>query len=153
MTTRVYDMRYHKKSLVTLPAVLGAIRSVRFSDDGAFLAAAEPADFVHVYDIRSGFVDKTVNSKKWGEGAFRSQVIDFFGEIAGISFTPDGADSLYIGNAGLFFFPLLYYSRHQVHTLTIVSVDFGCIDERYGAMLEFKRSSPPDIDVVEDMVF
>lgn len=30
---------------------MGAIRSLRFSSDGRFLAAAEPADFVHVYDV------------------------------------------------------------------------------------------------------
>lgn len=34
---------------------LGAIRSLRFSPDGALLAAAEPADFVTLFDAASGF--------------------------------------------------------------------------------------------------
>lgn len=34
---------------------MGAIRSLRFSADGKFLAAAEPADFVHIYDVAAGF--------------------------------------------------------------------------------------------------
>jgi hypothetical protein len=36
---------------------MGAIRSLRFSADGRFLAAAEPADFVHVYDAAKGFAE------------------------------------------------------------------------------------------------
>lgn len=34
---------------------MGAVRSLRFSSDGRFLAMAEPADFVHVFDVKSGF--------------------------------------------------------------------------------------------------
>lgn len=34
---------------------MGAIRSLRFSPDGRFLAMAEPADFVHIYDVQAGF--------------------------------------------------------------------------------------------------
>lgn len=34
---------------------MGAIRSLRWSPDGRFLAASEPADFVHVYDASRGF--------------------------------------------------------------------------------------------------
>ncbi|KAJ1539368.1 hypothetical protein HK405_012959, partial [Cladochytrium tenue] len=52
MTTRLYDIRFPSRSLAVLPARLGAVRSLRFSDDGVFLAAAESADFVHVYDVR-----------------------------------------------------------------------------------------------------
>ena len=36
------------------------------------MAVAEPADFVHVYDVKSGYENE--------------QEIDFFGEISGISF-------------------------------------------------------------------
>lgn len=63
---------------------MGAIRSLRYTNDGRFLAMAEPADFVHIFDTESDYR--------------RSQVIDFFGEISGISFTPDD-EYLYIGNA------------------------------------------------------
>ena len=34
---------------------MGAVRSLRFSPDGRFLAMAEPADFVHIYDVKAGF--------------------------------------------------------------------------------------------------
>ncbi|KAJ3121768.1 hypothetical protein HK100_012238 [Physocladia obscura] len=119
ITTRIYDIRNPSKALVVLPAVMGAVRSLRFSDDGTFLAAAEPCDFVHIYDVAgttnyykqhetisaplpSNNNDKIQNSSGFiasplGIDAFQSQVIEFFGEIAGISFTPDGGDLLYIG--------------------------------------------------------
>jgi len=44
---------------------------------------SEPADFVHIFDAHT---------------FERSQVIDLFGEIAGVTFTPD-TDGLYIANA------------------------------------------------------
>lgn len=43
---------------------------------------AEPADFVHVFDVDSGYE--------------KEQEIDFFGEISGMSFSPD-TESLFIG--------------------------------------------------------
>ena len=60
------------------------------------LAAAEPADFVHVYDASAGF----------GE----VQVLDHFGETAGMGFSPDG-ESLFIGVADLTYGSVLEYSR------------------------------------------
>ena len=30
---------------------MGAIRSLRFSDDGKYMAMVEPADFIHVFDV------------------------------------------------------------------------------------------------------
>jgi hypothetical protein len=39
------------------------------------LALSEPADFVHIYDVETGFRE--------------CQVLDFFGNIAGIAFSPD----------------------------------------------------------------
>jgi len=51
-TSRVWDLRNTKESLHVLRSELGAVRSLRFSPDGALLAAAEPADFVKVYDVR-----------------------------------------------------------------------------------------------------
>jgi len=49
-TTRVWDLRNTREALHVLRSELGAVRSLRFSPDGALLAAAEPADFVRVYD-------------------------------------------------------------------------------------------------------
>ncbi|KAL1925773.1 uncharacterized protein VTP21DRAFT_656 [Calcarisporiella thermophila] len=95
-TSRLYDVRFLSKPLCVLGAQMGAIRSLRFSDDGKFFAMAEPADFVHVFDVTN---------------FDRSQLIDFFGEIAGFSFTPD-AEGLYIANA----------------------------DNAYGSILEFERA-------------
>ena len=54
-TTRVWDIRQPGKSLVVLSGRMGAVRSLRFSSDGRFLAMAEPADFVHVFDVEEGF--------------------------------------------------------------------------------------------------
>lgn len=54
-TTRVWDIRQPGKSLAVLSGRMGAVRSLRFSSDGRFLAMAEPADFVHVFDVKAGF--------------------------------------------------------------------------------------------------
>ena len=73
------------ESFLTLPAQMGPIRSVHFSPDGKYLATAEPADYVHIYDASTGLYEE-------------QQTIEFFGEIAGVNFDPSG-DSLFIGNA------------------------------------------------------
>ena len=54
-TTRVWDIRQPGKNLAVLSGRMGAVRSLRFSSDGRFLAMAEPADFVHVFDVKAGF--------------------------------------------------------------------------------------------------
>ena len=41
--------------MAVLRGKLGAIRSLRYSSDGRFLAAAECADFVNIYDVESGY--------------------------------------------------------------------------------------------------
>ncbi|CAI5472052.1 unnamed protein product [Closterium sp. Yama58-4] len=95
-TCRVWDRRRLDSSLFTLKGRLGAIRSLRFTGDGRFMAMAEPADFVHVFDTSSGFT--------------RAQEIDIFGEIAGISFSPD-TEALFIGVADRTYSSLLEYTR------------------------------------------
>ncbi|KAG6469243.1 hypothetical protein ZIOFF_073949 [Zingiber officinale] len=81
-TCRIWDIRNLSKSVAVLRGNLGAIRSVRFSSDGQFLAMAEPADFVHIYDVGSGYNKR--------------QELDFFGEISGMSFSPD-TEALFVG--------------------------------------------------------
>lgn len=54
-TTRIWDIRQPGKSLAVLSGRMGAVRSLRFSSDGRFLAMAEPADFVHVFDVKADF--------------------------------------------------------------------------------------------------
>jgi WD40 repeat protein len=95
-TCRLWDVRNTKTSLEVLKGHLGAIRSIRFSLDGQFMAMAEPADFVHIYDTKHNYN--------------KSQEIDFFGEISGMSFSPD-TESLFIGVADRTYGSLLGYSR------------------------------------------
>lgn len=97
-TCRLWDVRNTKTSLEVLKGHLGAIRSIRFSSDGQFMAMAEPADFVHIYDTKDNYNKR--------------QEIDFFGEIAGISVSPD-AESIFIGVADRTYGSLLVYSRQH----------------------------------------
>eukprot|EP00877_Chromochloris_zofingiensis_P015052 jgi/Chrzof1/9800/Cz04g16040.t1 len=97
-TTIVWDLRYPSEPLVSLPGRMGAIRSIRFSPDGRFLAAAEPADFIHVYDVQKGFSEV--------------QEFDLFGEVAGFAFSPD-SESLFVGISDVTYSSLLQYQRHK----------------------------------------
>ncbi|KAJ4701304.1 Transducin/WD40 repeat protein [Melia azedarach] len=72
--------------------------ALKFTSDGQFLAMAEPADFVHVFDTKSGYV--------------KSQEIDLFGEIAGISFSPD-TEALFVGVADRTYGSLLEFTRRH----------------------------------------
>ncbi|OVA01385.1 WD40 repeat [Macleaya cordata] len=95
-TCRIWDTRNLSKSVAVLKGNLGAARSIRFTSDGQFMATAEPADFVHVYDVKNGYE--------------KQQEIDFFGEISGISFSPD-TESLFIGVWDRTYGSLLEYGR------------------------------------------
>ncbi|KAK1317721.1 hypothetical protein QJS10_CPA05g02144 [Acorus calamus] len=97
-TCRVWDVRNLSKSVAVLKGNLGAIRSIRFTSDGQFMAMAEPADFVHVFDVRGGYEKR--------------QEIDFFGEISGMSFSPD-TESLFIGVWDRTYGSLLQYGRSR----------------------------------------
>ncbi|XP_031116298.1 uncharacterized WD repeat-containing protein C2A9.03-like [Ipomoea triloba] len=97
-TCRVWDVRNLSKSLTALKGNLGAIRSIRYSSDGRFMAMAEPADFVHVFDVKSGYS--------------KEQEIDFFGEISGMSFSPD-TESLFIGVWDRTYGSLLEFGRRH----------------------------------------
>lgn len=101
-TTIIWDLRYPGAALFTLPGRMGAIRSVRFSGDGRFLAMAEPADFIHIYDVKGGFE--------------QYQEIDLFGEIAGVSFTPE-SDAFFVGIADITYSSLLLFDRYHPSTL------------------------------------
>ena len=97
-TARVWDIRHMGQSLAVLRGRMGAVRSLRFSSDGAFLAAAEPADFVHVYDVNASFTKK--------------QTLDHFGETAGVSFSPCG-EALFVGVADLTYGSVLEFERSR----------------------------------------
>lgn len=99
-TCRIWDVRNLSKSVAVLKGNLGAIRSIRYTSDGRYMAMAEPADFVHIYDVNSGYE--------------KEQEIDFFGEISGISFSPD-TESLFIGVWDRTYGSLLEYGRRRIY--------------------------------------
>ncbi|KAH1065322.1 hypothetical protein J1N35_030309 [Gossypium stocksii] len=95
---RLWDIRNLSKSLAILKGRMGAIRGVKFTSDGRFLAIAEPADFVHIFDTKLGYVN--------------CQEIDIFGEIAGVSFSPD-TEALFVGVADRTYGSLLAFNRRR----------------------------------------
>ncbi|CAL5348744.1 unnamed protein product [Camellia sinensis] len=102
-TCRLWDIRNLSESLCVLKGRMGAIRAVRFTSDGRFMAMAEPADFVHIFDTQSNYA--------------QAQEIDLFGEIAGISFSPD-TEALFVGIADRTYGSLLEFNRkHYNHYL------------------------------------
>ncbi|KAJ1937251.1 hypothetical protein GGF37_005280 [Kickxella alabastrina] len=80
---RIFDLRWTAAPVEVMCGNLGAMRSVRFSGCGRFLVAAEPADYVHVWETA---------------GFGRSQVIEVMGEVAGAAFSPD-SQCLFVGVA------------------------------------------------------
>ena len=85
-TVRIFDIRRiapqsslaalsGSNSLHVLPCRLAACRSVAFSPDGMILGCMEETDFVTFYDVAAGFT--------------RCSTVDFFGETAGLAYTPD----------------------------------------------------------------
>lgn len=73
-TCRIWDNRYLKKSAEVLKGKMEAIYIVAFSSDGKFMTIGEMRDFVHIYD--APLFEK-------------QQVVDLFGDISGVSFSPD----------------------------------------------------------------
>ncbi|CAN4122225.1 unnamed protein product [Withania somnifera] len=102
-TCRLWDIRNTSQSIAVLKGRMGAIRAIKFTSDGCFMAMAEPADFVHIFDTQSDY------------GA--CQEIDLFGEIAGISFSPD-TEALFVGVADRTYGSLLEFNlKHHHHYL------------------------------------
>lgn len=97
-TCRLWDKRNLSQSLAVLRGNLGAIRSIRFTSDGRYMAMSEPADFVHIFDVKNGYETR--------------QEVDIFGEISGISFSPD-TEALYISVWDRTYGSLLSYSRRR----------------------------------------
>jgi len=95
-TCRIWDARNLTESVHVLRGNVGAIRSIRFTPDGHFLSMAEAADFVHIFDIKSDYNKR--------------QELDFFGEVSGMSFSPD-TDTLYVGISDRTYGSLLQFGR------------------------------------------
>ncbi len=88
-TTHLYDtrfMRNHRGAYKVFKTEMAAVRCLEFSPDSTCFAVMEADDFVHLYDVTTDFTDV--------------QTIDFFGEAAGIGFTPD-SEHFYIGIASI----------------------------------------------------
>jgi WD40 repeat protein len=98
-TCRLWDVRNPSRSFAALKGRIGAIRGLKFSSDGRFLAASEAADFVHVYDAGSGYA--------------AAQEIDIFGEVAGVSFSPDDAEALFVSVADRTYGSLLEFRQRR----------------------------------------
>lgn len=97
-TCRIWDLRNLSSPTAVLKGNMGAVRSIHYSSDGRFLVVAEPADFVHIYNV---------------EGEYKKrQEIDMFGEISGVSLSPDD-ESLYIGIWDRTYASLLQYNRRH----------------------------------------
>ncbi|KAH9616091.1 hypothetical protein KSS87_006853 [Heliosperma pusillum] len=99
-TCRVWDVRKLTEPVAVLKGNLGAARSIRFSSDGQFMVVGEPADFVHVYNTKGNYEKR--------------QEIDFFGEISGVSLSPDD-ESLYIGIWDRTYASLLQYNKRHTY--------------------------------------
>lgn len=85
-TIIVWDARYWRRPVATLPTELSIPRVLRFSPVGSgprVLVAAEADDYINIINAQ------TFDSK---------QVFDFFGPTSGISMTPDG-QSLFVANS------------------------------------------------------
>ncbi|RLM61946.1 hypothetical protein C2845_PM14G17950 [Panicum miliaceum] len=65
------------------------------------LLVTEPADFIHIFDVDSGYS--------------RKQELDFFGEIAGISFSPD-TEALFVGVHDRAYSSLLQFNRRRFYS-------------------------------------
>nr|XP_043638873.1 uncharacterized WD repeat-containing protein C2A9.03 isoform X2 [Erigeron canadensis] len=97
-TCRLWDIRNPSKSLAVLKGRMGAIRAIRFSADGRYMAMAEPADFVHLFDSQTNYES--------------GQEIDVFGEIGGISFSPD-TEALFVGISDRTYGSVLEFTRRH----------------------------------------
>ncbi|KAF9610057.1 hypothetical protein IFM89_026258 [Coptis chinensis] len=100
-TCRMWDIRNLSAPTAVLKGNLGAVRSIHFSADGQFMAVAEPADFVHIYSTKADYKKR--------------QEIDFFGEISGVSLSPDD-ESLFIGVWDRTYASLLHYGKKHVYS-------------------------------------
>lgn len=54
-STRIWDTRKLDQSVHLLAGDMCAVRSLRYSPCGRFLAAAEAADFINIYDHASDY--------------------------------------------------------------------------------------------------
>ena len=146
LTTRIFDLRVTQKPLCVLKSHVGAVRSLRFSPDGRTLAVAEPADYVTLYDVGTGY--RTCQS------------IDLFGELAGVGFTP-GSNRFYIAVADVHYASLVQYNSSSSGSSSATGVE-GYVEglrgedawryerKRRGIDVDWRDAPVDDYDVAWD---
>jgi WD40 repeat protein len=102
-TARIWDLRQPRESALIMGATLAPFRSAQYSHDGRILALAESVDYLHFIDAAGNYQTKTT--------------IDVFGEINGVSFSPDDN-----------------------------SLTMGVGDGQYGCLAQFHRTEPSALD-------
>ena len=105
-TVRIYDARNFSRSITQIGTTIAGARSLRFSDNGCgrrVLVCPEPADYVGIIDAVT-----------W-DGM---QSIEFFGEIAGVEFSPTGGE-LFVANSDMCVGGLMEFERWRNEKLDI----------------------------------
>lgn len=105
-TVRIYDARNFSRSITQIGTTIAGARSLRFSDNGCgrrVLVCPEPADYVSIIDAVT-----------W-DGM---QNIEFFGEIAGVEFSPTGGE-LFVANSDMCVGGLMEFERWRDEKLDI----------------------------------
>jgi uncharacterized protein YjiK len=74
------------------------IRAIRYTSDGKIMVMSESADFLYIFDVESGYM--------------RRQEVDFFGEVSGISFSPD-TEALFVGVSHQNYNSLIEFHRRR----------------------------------------
>lgn len=139
---KIWDARKWRKNgrsnpIATLPTELAGARSLKFSPIGSgprVLVAAEPADIVSV-------IDASLYKEK--------QTLDFFGEIGGIAFEPEG-QTLFVGNCDSFRGGVLAYERTWNKELPRMHAPVRDLFGEYESEIEWDDWAPTDSDVAED---
>ncbi|KAJ3394327.1 2-oxoglutarate dehydrogenase E1 component [Lobulomyces angularis] len=147
LSTRIYDRRNLSAPLTVIRARIGAVRSLRFTEDSQFLAIAEPADFVHILDLNTweknsnlesklSFFDdpiNSMNSSSYGGGIWcceGSKFIDNYEFLISDKATFCCQTIDFFGEIGG-----ISFSDYHGDSLFI-----GNIDELYGGLIEFERN-------------
>ncbi|MFS8011358.1 putative transcription factor WD40-like family [Helianthus anomalus] len=90
----LYTLQVERRELATWPWFDRFV----FSSDGQFLVVAKATDFVHVCKTKLNYEER--------------QEIDLFGEMAGVSLSPND-ETLYIGVSNWIYSSLLQYNKRH----------------------------------------